>query len=161
MISCLILTSGLAMSTSTSGLLIWLSSPSPVTSGRYLKMQTGVTVQKVRRRWHESQRFPSVKAKPAPTPGPVPLLSAGSPPSGLPVPAAVLVDEVCSRLLVVADGLREGHPEATHGPQPLFQLGDLQRGGKKRGMTQTASEGSRGCYSCSFWVTCLLFFMFL
>lgn len=46
MISCLILTSGLAMSTSTSGLLIWLTSPSPVTSGRYLKMQTNVHCSK-------------------------------------------------------------------------------------------------------------------
>lgn len=40
MINCLVLTSGLAMSTSTSGLLIWLTSPSPVTSGRYLMVQT-------------------------------------------------------------------------------------------------------------------------
>lgn len=39
MISCRVLTSGLAMSTSTSGLLIWLTSPSPVTSGRYLRGQ--------------------------------------------------------------------------------------------------------------------------
>lgn len=46
MISCLILTSGLAMSTSTSGLLIWLTSPSPVTSGRYLEMQASGNVQK-------------------------------------------------------------------------------------------------------------------
>lgn len=40
MINCLVLTSGLAMSTSTSGLLIWLTSPSPVTSGRYLSVRT-------------------------------------------------------------------------------------------------------------------------
>lgn len=66
-----------------------------------------------------------------------PLLSAGSPPSGLPIPAAVLIDEVRSRLLVIADGLWEGHPEATHGPQPLFQFCDLHGGGKKLGMTQT------------------------
>lgn len=74
---------------------------------------------------------------PPQAPSPTPLPSAGSPPSGLPIPAAVLIDEVRSRLFVVADGLWEGHPEATHGPQPLFQFCDLHGGGKKLGMTQT------------------------
>lgn len=60
MISCLVLTSGLAMSTSTSGLLIWLTSPSPVTSGRYLSVQTrrsaykNTDVQAQKRRSYQS-----------------------------------------------------------------------------------------------------------
>ena len=36
MICCRIVMSGLVMSISTSGLLIWLAKPSPMTSGRYL-----------------------------------------------------------------------------------------------------------------------------
>lgn len=36
MICCRIVMSGLVMSSSTSGLLIWLAKPSPITSGRYL-----------------------------------------------------------------------------------------------------------------------------
>lgn len=54
-----------------------------------------------------------------------------SPPPSLSVPAALLVGDVGGRLLVAADGVWEGHPEATHWPQPLFQLRDLS-GGVKR-----------------------------
>lgn len=68
---------------------------------------------------------------------PSPFLWSCSPPPGLSVPAAVLISDVGSHLLIVADGVWEGHPEAPHGPQSLLQLGNLCGGVRKSAMTQT------------------------
>ena len=65
------------------------------------------------------------------------LSGSSSPPPGLPIPAAVLISDVGRHLLIVADGVWEGHPEATHGPQSFLQLGNLHGGVKKSVMTQT------------------------